>query len=179
MVDNATPTVAGQRLFFAMLPDTETISRIERIQRKLNIRGRAVKASQFHVTLVFLGMQPVERLPSLRAIASGLDMPACTVAVDCLGSFHRAGVAWLGASKLPLELVAFQARLAARLEQAQIQYDHRPWKFHLTLYRDLRTTVGRMQPNTVNWHLDGFSLMESSNTGNGVEYRQLGRWKAW
>ncbi len=177
MAEGTVP-IASQRLFFALVPDLDTVGRIESVQRKLNIPARAVKAGQFHVTLAFLGNQPIDRLPLLLAIAAGLDMPACTVAFDRLGSFQRARVAWLGVSRPPVELLTFQARLAARLEQERIALDHKPWKFHLTLYRDLRTPLVTMEPDTVSWDLNGFSLVESVSTGRGVEYRQLGRWKA-
>jgi 2'-5' RNA ligase len=114
----------------------------------------------------------------LLALASGLDMPACSVTLDCLGSFPRAGVVWLGATRLPAELAAFQDRLIAALERAQIAFDRKPWTFHLTLYRDLRKPCLSMDPGTVSWNLDGFYLVESISAGHGVEYRQLGRWQA-
>jgi 2'-5' RNA ligase len=172
----------SHRLFFALVPDPATCRKIEILQRQLDpgcgIGGRAVTASQYHETLAFLGMQSNARLPLLLALASGLDMPACSVVLDCLGSFPRAGVVWLGATKLPSELCAFQARLITELERAQITFDRKPWTFHLTLYRNLRKPYLTMDPGTVRWSLDGFSLVESISTGRGVEYRPLGRWKA-
>lgn len=172
----------SHRLFFALVPDPAACRKIEILQRQLDpgcgVGGRAVKASQYHVTLAFLGKQSFDRLPLLLALASGLDMPACSVALDCLGHFPRAGVVWLGATKLPAELCAFQARLIAELERAQIALDRKPWTFHLTLYRDLRKPYLSMDSGTVSWNLDGFSLVESISAGHGVEYRQLGRWKA-
>jgi len=181
MVSGST-SVARQRLFFALQPDLQTRRRIERIQRWLKIRhgieGRAVKENQFHVTLAFLGNQPINVLQTLLNLGAGLEMPACRVLLDRLGSFRRAGVIWLGAAALPAELCAFQARLVAALEEAGIPFDHKPWKFHVTLYRDLRTPWCRIEPDTVSWDLNGFSLVESISTDGGVEYRQLGRWYA-
>ena len=173
---------ASHRLFFALVPDPATCRKIEILQRQLDpgcrVGGRAVKASQYHVTLAFLGKQSFDQLPLLLALASGLDMPACSVALDCFGHFPRAGVVWLGATKLPAELYAFQARLMAALERAQIAFDRKPWTFHLTLYRDLRKPCLSMDSGTVSWNLEGFSLVESISTGHGVEYRPLGHWKA-
>ncbi len=181
MVSGKRP-VASQRLFFALVPDRLTCEKIERLHQELSlerhIRGRAIPPSQYHVTLAFLGNQAIDRLPRLLAVAAGLDMPACTVALDCLGSFRRSGVGWLGVSKPPPELLAFQTRLVAALEQAQIALDHRPWQLHLTLYRDLRTPLGKIVFDTVSWHLESFSLVESISIKQGVEYRPLGRWKA-
>jgi len=172
----------SHRLFFAFFPDPATRRKIENLQRRLShecgIRGRVVKASQYHVTLAFLGNQPSERLPRLLAIGGHLDMPACSVACDCLGTFCRAGVLWFGTSNPPPELRAFQEQLCAALQQAEIAFDHKPWKFHLTLYRDLRTPCVSIRPEVVNWAPDGFSLVESISTEKGVEYRQLGHWNA-
>lgn len=174
--------VVSKRLFFALVPDAVTRRQVEILQRQLDpgcsLGGRAVKASQYHVTLAFLGEQPIARLPLLLALASGLDMPACSVALDCLGRFPCAAVVWLGATKVPAELGAFQARLLAELERAQIAFERKPWTFHLTLYRYLRKPCLSMGADTVSWNLDGFSLVESISADHGVEYRQLGLWKA-
>jgi len=174
--------VASQRLFFALVPDRSTINRLEKVQRTLKsshgIRARAVNPSLFHVTLAFLGQQSVGILAGLLALASRLEMPACRVQMDCIGSFRRSGVVWLGARKPPPELSHFQGSLQAELEQAGISFDRKPWKFHMTLYRDLRTPLVRMEPDTVSWDLEGFSLMESVSIDRGVKYSQLGHWKS-
>jgi 2'-5' RNA ligase len=181
-VATGTSSATGNRLFFALLPDAATRRKIAKVQRKLRDlcgeRGRPVKPCNYHVTLAFLGNQRVDCLPRLLAMAAGLDMPPCRVQLNHLGSFPRAGVVWLGANETPTELCAFQARLMSGLEHLQIAYDRKPWQFHLTLYRDLRTAPVKLQPGIVNWRLDGFSLMESINTGCGVEYRQLRQWQA-
>jgi len=170
------------RLFFALVPDEATRLKIETLHRRLGsehgFSGRAVKPGLYHVTLAFLGNQPAERLPQLLALGASLDMPAGRVACDRLGRFRRAGIVWFGTSNPPPELRAFQVRLCTALEQAQITFDRKPWKFHLTLYRDLRTPYVRIDPGTVIWNLDGFLLMESVNTGKGVAYHALGSWKA-
>ena len=172
----------SHRLFFALVPDLRTRREIESIHRELSaqhgIRGRPVKPGQYHVTLVFLGNQPTERLPLLLSMAAGLVMPPCEVVLNQIGSFRRAGVGWFGVSKPPRELCDFQERLVAELERANVAFDRKPWTFHLTLYRDLRTPVFNIDPGAVSWRLDGYSLVESVSIEHGVEYRQLGRWKA-
>ena len=176
------PTVARQRLFFALVPNEQTLSKIKKVQHWLRVRhgidGRAVRADQFHVTLAFLGNQPSSRLKTLLNLGAGLEMPVCRVLLDRLGIFQRAGILWLGTATPPAELCAFQSRLVAALERADIPFDRKPWKFHLTLYRDLRTPAVRIEPETVGWDLNGFSLVESNSSVGGVEYRQLGRWPA-
>jgi len=175
-------TVARQRLFFALMPDVQTLKRIKGIQQELKIRhgieGRAVRSEQFHVTLAFLGSQPTSRLQTLLDLGAGLEMPVCRVLLDRLGIFPRAGVMWLGTATPPQELSAFQSELVGALDRVDIPFDRKPWKFHVTLYRDLRTPSVRIEPEAVSWDLKSFSLVESISTNGGVEYRQLGRWLA-
>jgi 2'-5' RNA ligase len=174
--------MASKRLFFALMPDPGTCAGISDLQRRLSrehrIAGRPVKPERYHVTLAFLGNQDVGRLPLLLEVASSLRMQPCEVGLDCLGGFDRAGVGWLGASRVPSVLLRFQAGLVAALDGAGIEFDHRPWAFHLTLYRDLRTPLANMHTPTVHWQLDGFALVESISTGQGPEYARLANWHA-
>lgn len=168
----------GQRLFFALVPDRVVRERVERIQHSLEVNGRPARPHQFHVTLAFLGMQRAELIPDILDVASRLAFEPCQVVMDCLGRFQRAGVLWLGASELPRELVDFQHALVGALLDAGIGYDRKPWKLHLTLYRKMRTAPPIMDPVAVKWALNGFSLIESVGVKNGVEYHEIGHWKA-
>lgn len=166
------------RLFFALVPGPGVRDRIERIQRSLDAGGRPARPHQFHVTLAFLGMQPAELIPEILGVASGLTFEPCRVVMDRLGRFKRAGVLWLGASEPPEELVRFQHALVGALLDAGIGYDRKPWKLHLTLYRKMRTPPPIMDSVAVEWSLNGFSLIESVGVKNGVEYHEIGHWKA-
>ena len=168
----------GHRLFFALVPDRAVRERVERIQHSLEVNGRPARPHQFHVTLAFLGMQRAEFIPDILDVASRLAFEPCQVVMDCLGRFQRAGVLWLGASELPRELVDFQHALVGALLDAGIGYDRKPWKLHLTLYRKMRTAPPIMDPVAVKWALNGFSLIESVGVKNGVEYHEIGHWKA-
>lgn len=166
-----------RRLFFALEPTNPVRKQVRAIQRGLDGDGRAVKPEQFHVTLAFLGMQPSERIPELCGIASTLSFESCTVTLDRLGSFNRAGVLWLGASVIPEVLRDFQQSLIDAIESGGIDRDRKPWKFHLTLYRRLRNPPRIMETVPVTWPLNGFSLIESVSVNNGVEYHRQGHWK--
>jgi 2'-5' RNA ligase len=83
------------RLFFAMEPDEEIRREILDVQKKLACNGREVPGEQFHITLAFLGMQPSEIIPEVSAIASNVPFKPCSLALDRLGTFSRAGVLWI------------------------------------------------------------------------------------
>jgi len=167
-----------RRLFFALEPPDAVRNEIWLVQKSLAAGGRAVLPEQFHVTLAFLGMQPADVIPTLRSMASKLMMGQCTIKLDRLGRFPRAGVLWLGASSLPVALQEFHMSLIEGLEHDGIDRDRKPWEFHLTLYRRLRKPPPIMPVEPVVWPLEGFSLIESVSVKSGVEYRRHGRWKA-
>jgi len=90
---------ATRRLFFALWPDAATRAAIEARRDALGaLSKRVVPAANFHVTLVFLGDQPAERLASIEDDAERIR-PRCrgfALRMDRFGWFARARVAWLG-----------------------------------------------------------------------------------
>jgi 2'-5' RNA ligase len=168
----------GHRLFFALVPDLAVRKGIERIQASLNVAGRAAKPHQFHATLAFLGLQPPELISQIRAIASRLTFEPCSIVLDRFGRFRRAGVLWLGASEIPDQLNRFQHSLVDALLEEGIGYDKKAWNFHVTLYRKMRKPAPIMDPEAIEWLLDGFDLIESVSVRSGVEYHSIGHWKA-
>jgi 2'-5' RNA ligase len=166
------------RLFFALELDEKIKQEIYAVQKKLACNGRKVPTEQFHVTLAFLGMQPAEIIPEVSAIASRVPFSACSLVLDQLGQFRRAGVLWIGATNIPAALQTFHRALLDELEKADIGYDRKAWKPHLTLYRRLRNRPVIMAPVQVTWQLSQFSLIESINVKSGIEYCRQGCWKS-
>jgi len=165
------------RLFFALEPDEKVRREIQAVQQRLACNGRKVPEHQFHITLAFLGMQPAEIIPEVSAIASRVHFSPCSLVLDRFGLFRRAGVLWIGATIIPAALQNFQLALLDNLERADIGYDRKAWKPHLTLYRRLRNRPVIMETNPVRWRLNEFSLIESVTVKNGVEYHRQGCWK--
>jgi 2'-5' RNA ligase len=167
-----------KRLFFALNPGAAVRKSAAAVQRDCGAEGRAVPPANFHVTLAFLGMQEAEVLPRVLEVAAGLDFPRCELVLDRLGSFRRAGVLWLGASEVPPALAGFQHELVGALLAAEIGYDRKPWKPHLTLYRKMRTPPPTMRSVAIRWRLEGFSLVESVSVNRGVVYHDIASWNA-
>ena len=166
------------RIFFALNPGERVRREVHTLQQASGVEGRAVPAANFHVTLAFLGMQEANLIPRVCEVASSLSFEACDVVLDQLGRFKRAGVLWLGASRVPGRLQRFQHDLVGALLDAGIGYDRKPWKMHLTLYRKMRKAPPIMDPIEVRWRLENFSLVESVSIKRGVEYHDIGCWKA-
>ena len=85
---------------------------------------------------------------------------------------------WLGAASLPAPLREFQQSLVRAFTAANIGHDPKPWKFHLTLYRKMRTPPPTMRSVAIRWRLEGFSLVESVSVNRGVVYHDIASWNA-
>lgn len=166
------------RIFFALNTDDHVRREVAAVQHSCGVDGRAVPPANFHVTLAFLGMQEASVIPRVCELASTLSFKPCEAVLDHLGCFKRAGVLWLGASSVPESLARFQHDLVGALLDAGIGYDRKPWKLHLTLYRKMRKAPPTMDPIEVRWRLNSFSLVESVSVNRGVEYHDIGCWKA-
>ncbi|MDX1556670.1 MAG: RNA 2',3'-cyclic phosphodiesterase [Xanthomonadales bacterium] len=169
------------RLFFALQPDRETARLIGSVQDQLVAvlnagKVRRVPPERLHVTLLFLGNQGEEQLGHLVTIASQLEFAPCRLVLDHVGYFLGAGVAWLGGHETPPQLLEFQERLTMNVAEAGIEFDGRPWKPHITLYRNLRTRPETIDFKPMNWHIQDFILMESVQGRAGLRYVARGRW---
>jgi 2'-5' RNA ligase len=103
-------------------------------------RIRWVKPDGAHVTLVFLGPVPRERVPAvtarLREVATAC--PPCRVSADAIGVFPhpgRAAVLWLGIKDPADGLRRMQERVEAALSAEGFAPEEREFHPHLTLGR--------------------------------------------
>src|SRR5262249_30497659 len=154
----AEPTL---RLFFALWPDPATQAAIASVASEVagEAKGRAVAADNVHLTLAFLGAQPAASVPELCALAAAIQIAPFQLALDEIGCFRKAGIAWLGASEAPLELVALHAGLSRALDRIGITLDARPFAPHLTLARRASAPVRRRLAQPIRWNVASFALI--------------------
>ena len=166
------------RLFFALWPDPATRAAIAALARDVGREtgGRAVAPANVHLTLAFLGEQPAEMVPKLRASAAAVELSAFRLALDEVGSWRNTGIAWLGASETPDALAALHGGLARALASLGIALEARPFAPHLTLARRIATAVRRRLPQPVVWNVTSFALVVSELDRNGARYRVLATW---
>ena len=173
------PHRRGHRLFFALVPDPATRAAIQSVQRQIaGGSGQAVPADRLHATLLFLGNQSEADLARVRESADRVAFTPCAVTLDRCGYFPRPAVAWLGSRQVPPVLDTFLLRLAAALRSADISFDQKPWKLHVTLYRNLRIPPETIDIEPVVWSLNEFCLLESVQSKAGLQYRHRGHWPA-
>lgn len=160
------------------MPDRRVRVAMSRVQRRLSLPGRKVAAESLHITLAFLGMVALRRLPELERVAARVSLPASVLELDQVGCFTRARVAWLGPSQPPEGLLEARRRLNELLASSGFRSEQRHWQPHVTLYRDLRKACGMMPVEPVAWPLDGFCLVQSELLENGPRYQVLQYWPA-
>lgn len=162
-----------RRLFFALWPDDRVRQGIvERRELLGRVSRRRVPDRNLHLTLLFLGDQPAGRVAEFETRASAVRAQGCELVLDRFGWFARAGVVWLGGEPAdPLhDLVS---ELNADLSPLGLDFDERPFRPHVTLFRKVRRRPRFPEIEPLKWPVREFALIESVP---GQPYRVLQAW---
>jgi 2'-5' RNA ligase len=164
------------RLFFALWPDQDAAQELAALSQAIASRagGRAVPAPKLHLTLVFLGEVEARRVASLHQAAGRIAVRPFSLAFDQVGCFARAGVAWAGCRRPPLELLELQSSLQRELAAERFAPEARPFVPHLTLARRIAKPVAAEPITPVSWLAKAFALVESGGARAG--YATLAQW---
>jgi len=157
------------RLFFALWPGDGLRQRLEHLANDLAARGqgKAVPAAKVHMTLAFLGEVPHDRLPAAVDAASRIKGEAFDLALDEIGSFRSAHVAWVGSSRGHPALTTLQSDLAHELRREGFELETRPFAAHVTLARRIARSIAREAVEPIGWPVRDFALVVS-DTGKGT-----------
>lgn len=169
-----------KRLFFALWLE-------ERLQQQLYElagqglkanAGRRVVAENIHLTLAFLGLVTEPDQARYEAAASGVQSSAFTLTLDQLGCFRRAGILWVGPSKIPAELLALVRSLNEALRSCGFTPESREYRAHLTLARNVQQCPDRdIGLSPILWEVRQFALVQSHTESRGATYEILRRWE--
>lgn len=163
------------RLFFALWPDSDVRAQLGAWARAAHpfTGGRAMRAEGVHATLVFLGETPDDRLGVIEAAAGGVRFDPFELVLDAARYWPHNRIVWAGASAVPEPLTALATALRARLSEAVVPFDAKPFVPHLTLIRDARTRpAGDFAP--IRWTVAEFVLVLSANGRYSVMQRWAG-----
>ncbi|MDT8408527.1 MAG: RNA 2',3'-cyclic phosphodiesterase [Wenzhouxiangellaceae bacterium] len=166
-------TDVRRRFFFALWPDPALRSEIVRRRQAVqSLSPRRVPDQNLHLTLIFLGAQPENRMNSLLVAVDDLKSASFELLLDRFGWFAGARVAWLGGMPAPAGLLLVR-RLALLADSAGLEFDRRNWQPHVTLFRKVMRQPAFPEPAPLHWPVRDFSLIESVA---GQPYQVLRTW---
>ena len=162
------------RLFIAVNFDNETKQRILAVQnciRKEVEKGKFPPVENLHLTLVFLGETPKEKIPLIKdamtRVVSLSGTPAFTLIFSRAGFFKRGRkeLWYLGtvAGAEEKRLKELRARLAEELISRKFSMDARPFTTHITLGREIRGELWPFTTDGIPIAVKRISLMLSEN----------------
>jgi 2'-5' RNA ligase len=142
------------RLFIAVNFDDQVKGRFLEAQGRIRAKSRGGNFSReenLHLTLVFLGETPGERLPEIGRIMGQTAGPSPGLVFSGLGCFSRARkeLWYLGAEEGPgLERVRMiREGLCSGLLALGFPIDTRPFRAHVTLGREIRRDLTGENPD--------------------------------
>ena len=166
------------RLFFALWPAPPVRAALAAAAAPLRqaCPGRPVPASNYHLTLAFLGKVEAAELDPLRAAAAAVRSPGFDLSMDTSGHWPRAGVAWLGTRQPTPAAAALATNLWTALGPLGYTPGARPFEPHLTVMRRCRRCTPPPPPGPVEWPVREFVLVCSETRPEGAHYAIIGRW---
>ena len=133
-------------------------------------------AANLHATLAFLGDVHRAVLPRLEVLGAATTRSPLELSLDRVGSFPRAGVAYVAASHVPAALLDLHAQLAQALTAERFRLDARPYRPHVTLARHCRQPLRDHAVPARAWRPRCLALYESVTAPEGAQYEVLASW---
>jgi 2'-5' RNA ligase len=167
----------NRRLFFGLWPTDAIRARLAVEVQARAALGRPIAARNLHVTAVFLGAVPDERVDLVSKAAKLTHAGKFLLHLDRVEFWHRSKLICLMTERAPPELLAMVEGLRAGLRERGFELrDHETFRPHVTLVRDVARgpVVAGVAP--VRWPVESFALIESQVGQRGSEYTVLDEW---
>ena len=168
------PRESKKRLFFALWPDDVTRARLAAAAHQW--ARRPVPADNLHITLQFLGACNTEQQACYAQAASTVQCTAFDLQLDYLSGWPRKHIQWLGTSHLPTALTDLVETLDQVLEGCGYQPEKRRFVPHVTLSRNEKKPLTKVDLPAIDWAVNEFVLAESVGGPDGVHYMVRARW---
>jgi len=160
------------RFFFALWPDKPTREAILKHCSTFDLSGQITDQSKLHITLLFLGKLTINQQQKIITQAGQIICPKFEICLDHTGYFNTSKIAWLGLKTIPAVLAILHEHLLRAAEQCDISIKQQKYIPHLTLAR--RAAPVKESPlSAITWQLKNYALLESVDTAQGVQYRQV------
>jgi len=167
--------VADKRIFYALWPShrqRETLR--DAINPVLSaVEGNAIDRRYWHITLVYIGDFPEERIPDLMCAMETVDPGEIRLRFENLTFWHRPKIACVHTKTVPAELTRLVTELKQVLTTFDIEPEDRVYRPHITLARKVRVFPDARLARPVDLQWSEFELVESVTIRGEVQYRPL------
>jgi len=165
-----------KRLFFALWPDhrqrdrmRDFISPVARL-----VEGRAIERRNWHITLVYVGDFPENRIGELQEIKESIRVEPFRLRLDRLEFWPRPKIAALVPPTIPPELDRLVEDLKGRVLAAGVDPEHqRVYRPHVTVIRNARTFETQRLAQSAITEWSSFELVESVTEMGETTYHPL------
>jgi RNA 2',3'-cyclic 3'-phosphodiesterase len=166
-----------QRLFFALWPDASVRSDLQQcLSLMADAPGRLVVPDNLHLTLAFPGQVDAATQACLEGAADSIRVTPFDIRLNRFGFWKHPRVVWYGPDSVPPELLHLAAELERSMRDCGLTPDARPYRPHVTLLRKALGEPEAVAPEMV-WRAEGFVLVLSESSPQGVRYRVIRRWE--
>ena len=139
--------------------------------------GRILAKDNIHLTLVFLGSLPHDRIDDLRGIGASLCADRFRLDLTKAGCWKRSQIAWVAPENVPVLLDSLVVQLRDLLSCARIPFDAKPFRPHVTLVRKAKCNVrAGLTGMRFAWSVDRFVLVRSRTLQTGPVYSKIDEW---
>ena len=152
---------------------------IQGLLRAQSTRGNFTRPENLHLTLVFIGESPEEKLNKIFKIMDEIELGSFEISFSHTGCFTHSSkeLWWIGVERsCPglLQLEAIHTQLLDRLLTSGFNVDNRPFNAHITLGREIK----RLGPIVLNCpkitvKVNRISLMKSEHIRGILTYTEL------
>lgn len=157
------------------MPTRGVRAQIIEVARRFSVAEgmRPVSDDNLHLTLLFLGELEEKKCRCLENKAFHTLTQSFTLRLDQYGCFERSQSVWIGCSFFPDELKGLVDHLKSSGVQCSVDFDDRPYKPHVTLFRKARSVNFPDTPVAIDWHVNEFHLIESVPHENTTRYNRI------
>ncbi len=147
-----------KRIFLALLPDPLLIKKLVQLQKKFS--GQKTPPDHLHLTLAFLGNQPVSAIPELIHFMDHMRFMSFNLSLDKIGYFSKVRLNWIGPTIIPEELHQLHKTTRHFLIPAYIADKKEIFRPHITLARQ-SASINMHVTEPIIWHVNRLVLMQS------------------
>ena len=167
-----------ERYFFALWPGDKEAQALSKRSHSLSEpnQGKLVLAENLHMTLVYLGPLAPDVVPSVKQMASQLNVAPFELQFTYASYWPHIHLRWLGVDVVPPELLQLVQRLKHGLSGAGIKPEKSPYIPHVTIAKQCSLVSAFEQVKSFSWTIDEFCLVKSLGVEGQSNYKIIHRW---